>query len=51
MNSTLVAKHIVNWLREDASSDGVEGVVIGISGGIDSAVNSVLGAQTGLDLI
>lgn len=51
MNSTLVAKHIVNWLREYASSAGVKGFVIGISGGIDSAVTSVLCAQTGLDLI
>lgn len=40
--------HIVRWLKSYASKAGVDGFVIGISGGIDSAVTSLLCAQTGL---
>lgn len=43
-----VNKHIVNWLKEYALNAKVNGFVIGISGGIDSAVTSTLCAQTGL---
>jgi len=43
-----VNKHIVNWLRTYADNAGVKGFVVGISGGIDSAVTSSLCAQTGL---
>ncbi|MDR0227703.1 MAG: NAD(+) synthase [Flavobacteriaceae bacterium] len=43
--------HIVNWLREYANTAGVNGYVIGISGGIDSAVTSTLCAMTGLPLL
>lgn len=43
-----VVKHIVDWLKNYASQAGMEGFVIGISGGIDSAVTSSLCAQTGL---
>src|SRR5690606_5607510 len=41
-------KHIVNWLKDYATHAGMEGFVVGISGGIDSAVTSALCAQTGL---
>lgn len=51
MNSNLVANHIVNWLKEYSSQAGVKGFVLGVSGGIDSAVTSALCARTGLDLI
>ena len=40
--------HIVNWLKEYAVKANVNGFVIGISGGVDSAVTSTLCAQTGL---
>lgn len=40
--------HIVNWLRDYASNAKVKGFVVGISGGIDSALTSTLCAQTGL---
>ena len=40
--------HIVNWLREYAANAKVKGFVVGISGGIDSALTSTLCAQTGL---
>jgi NAD+ synthase len=42
-----VNEHIVNWLREYAQNAKVNGFVVGISGGIDSAVTSTLCAQTG----
>lgn len=40
--------HIVNWLKTYAENAKVRGFVVGISGGIDSAVTSTLCAQTGL---
>jgi NAD+ synthase len=40
--------HIVNWLKTYAENAKVCGFVVGISGGIDSAVTSTLCAQTGL---
>lgn len=43
-----VNTHIVNWLKTYAENAKVNGFVIGISGGIDSAVTSTLCAQTGL---
>lgn len=39
---------IVSWLKDYAINAKVNGFVIGISGGIDSAVTSTLCAQTGL---
>lgn len=39
---------IVNWLRDYARKARVKGFVVGISGGVDSAVTSTLCAQTGL---
>lgn len=46
-----VNAHIVNWLKTYAENAKVNGFVIGISGGIDSAVTSTLCAQTGLDVV
>ena len=46
-----VVIHIVNWLTDYAKKAGINGFVIGISGGIDSAVTSTLAAKTGLPLI
>lgn len=48
INVEKVNQHIVNWLKEYATNAKVNGFVIGISGGIDSAVTSTLCAQTGL---
>lgn len=47
-NAAAVAEHITNWLKTYAEEAGVQGFVIGISGGIDSAVTSTLCAMTGL---
>lgn len=46
-----IKQHIVNWLKEYAINANSKGFVIGISGGIDSAVTSTLCALTGLDVI
>jgi NAD+ synthase len=51
MQTTSVITHISNWLNNYASSCNSQGFVIGISGGIDSAVTSILAAKTGLPLI
>lgn len=46
-----VNKHIVEWLKDYAVKAKVNGFVIGISGGVDSAVTSTLCAQTGLQVL
>lgn len=46
-----VNTHIVEWLKKYAESAKVNGFVIGISGGVDSAVTSTLCAQTGLQVL
>lgn len=46
-----VNAHIVNWLKIYAENAKVNGFVIGISGGVDSAVTSTLCAQTGLQVL
>lgn len=46
-----VNTHIVNWLKTYAENAKVNGFVVGISGGVDSAVTSTLCAQTGLNVL
>ena len=46
MNSKEVISHIVNWLTDYSVQSGTQGFVIGISGGIDSALTSTLCALT-----
>ncbi len=41
-------KEISNWIKEYATKHGIKSLVIGISGGIDSALVSTLSAMTGL---
>lgn len=48
MQSDKIAQHITNWLKDYAKKSKMNGFVIGISGGIDSAVVSTLAAKTGL---
>lgn len=48
MQTKKVIDFIVNWLEAYAKNAKVEGFVVGISGGIDSAVVSALCAKTGL---
>ncbi|WP_299063886.1 NAD(+) synthase [uncultured Polaribacter sp.] len=42
-----VAEHIISWLKEYAENAKVKGFVVGVSGGIDSALTSTLCAKTG----
>ncbi len=51
MQTEKVIDHIVTWLRDYANNANIKGFVIGISGGIDSAVTSTLCAKTGLELL
>ena len=51
MRSQLVINHIVNWLKDYSVASKTDGFVIGISGGIDSAVTSTLCALTGKKVI
>ncbi len=51
MKTQLVIQHIVNWLNDYAHQARVNGFVVGVSGGIDSAVVSTLCAKTGRDVL
>ncbi len=51
MQTEKVIDYIVQWLKDYATNANQKGFVIGISGGIDSAVTSTLCAKTGLDLL
>jgi len=51
MQTEKVVNHIVQWLKDYALNAKMNGFVIGISGGIDSAVTSTLCARTGLELL
>ncbi|MDZ7847818.1 MAG: NAD(+) synthase [Owenweeksia sp.] len=46
-----VTQHIVKWLREYVHQSKTEGFIVGVSGGVDSAVTSALAAGTGLPVI
>lgn len=50
-DSENIANQIVNWLRTYAENAKVNGFVIGISGGVDSAVTSTLCAMTGMKVL
>jgi NAD+ synthase len=51
MKAEKVTNHIVSWLKDYATKANVNGFVIGISGGIDSAVTSTLCALTGFEVL
>lgn len=51
MNYPKIIDHITDWLKSYAIKANQDGFVIGISGGIDSAVTSSLCARTGLKVI
>jgi len=48
MKTEKVAKYIIDWLKDYAVNAKVKGFVVGVSGGIDSALTSTLCAKTGL---
>ena len=47
MNTKNVIDYIVKWLDNYCEQSGLQGFVVGVSGGIDSAVTSTLCARTG----
>ena len=51
MKTDEVIDYIVNWLRGYCDNAGLRGFVVGVSGGIDSAVTSTLCAKTQKDVI
>lgn len=51
MKQQEIINHIVNWLNDYSANSRTEGFVIGISGGIDSALTSTLCALTGKKVI
>lgn len=46
-----IIEYIVNWLSDYCDQAGMNGFVVGVSGGIDSAVTSSLCAKTGKKVI
>lgn len=51
INPTATIDYIVNWLKDYSTNSSTAGFVIGISGGLDSAVTSTLCAKTGLPVL
>lgn len=51
INWSELADEITAWISDYAESNGITTLVIGVSGGIDSAVSSTLSARTGLPTI
>lgn len=51
MQTEKVIEYIVSWLKDYATNAKMKGFVVGISGGIDSAVTSTLCAMTGLEVL
>ena len=51
MQSAAVIEHIVKWLSDYCETSGMAGFVVGVSGGIDSAVTSTLCAMTGKPVV
>jgi NAD+ synthase len=49
-NSQVVVDYITEWLKNHINKTGTNGYVMGVSGGVDSAVVSTLCARTGLPL-
>ena len=51
MNTQKVTEHIVNWLKTYVDNANLKGFVVGVSGGIDSALTSTLCAKTGYTVL
>lgn len=51
MNREKTVQHIVDWLGNYLDAAGLNGFVVGVSGGIDSALTSTLCAKTGRPVI
>jgi NAD+ synthase len=51
MQTEKVVEHIVKWLKDYQASSHTKGFIVGVSGGVDSAVVSTLCARTGLPVL
>lgn len=51
MQVTKIINHITDWLTSYVERSGTNGFVVGVSGGVDSAITSTLGARTRLPLL
>jgi NAD+ synthase len=51
MDYTAASEHIIAWLSAYAAQSDTQGFVVGISGGIDSALTSTLCARTGKPVV
>jgi NAD+ synthase len=51
LKASLISEHIKNWLLDYSNESKTKGYIIGISGGVDSAVTSTLCALTGKKVI
>ena len=51
MQTQAVIRHIADWLKKYAAAAHAKGFVVGVSGGIDSAVVSTIAARTGLKVL
>jgi NAD+ synthase len=51
MNTIAVADHISQWLKQYSEKSRTTGFVVGVSGGVDSALTATLCARTGLETI
>lgn len=51
MQTSFVIEHIKKWILNYSASSNTNGFIIGISGGIDSALTSTLAASTGLKVM
>lgn len=51
MQTPKIIQHIITWLTDYATQARAKGFVVGVSGGIDSAVVSKLCAMTGLEVL
>lgn len=51
MNTDKIIDHIISWLSDYMQASGLKGFVVGVSGGIDSAVTSTLCAGTAFPVL
>lgn len=51
MNKEAITKRIVTWLKDYVDSSGLSGYVVGVSGGIDSALTATLCAMSGKNVV
>lgn len=48
MKTQKIINHIISWMKDYAAKAHVDGFIVGVSGGVDSAVVSALAARTGM---